>query len=242
MKNKRFDLAHYFELSFSVFPILQGLLVCYFLYQLLHEFSITALILFVSAVYILPLATFRLLTLIFPIREGAYHIGSYGVQGWVLALKIQMFLSFFSVFEKILQLIPGLFSVWLRCWGSSIGSNVIWTPDSKIFDRSLLQIGNNVLIGNMTVLSSHIIKYKNNSLFLYCRKIKIGNDTLVGGRTTICPGVVVGNRCQINGFTTVYPNVTVLDDTVFSNYKKNDTTTELISIKQKHGATICISE
>ena len=57
---------------------------------------------------------------------------------------------------------PGLYSQWLRLWGSRVGANVSWHYDVMIKDRAHLQIGDDAKIKPCTVLSSH--KIENNTV------------------------------------------------------------------------------
>ena len=50
-----------------------------------------------------------------------------------------------------LRLVPGLYSAWLRLWGSRVGRAVYWTPQVKITDRGLLKVGDGVVFGHRVV-------------------------------------------------------------------------------------------
>ncbi len=219
MTTKKIDWGHHFELNMSLFPIFQGTLVLLSLVLFILRPSLIASVVFIFSVYILPLIVSRIIGFFFPVREGRYPIGRYGVEGWVLQLKIQMFLANCSFFERALHLIPGLYSVWLRCWGSHIGRGVMWTPHVDILDRGLLDIGDGVLVGHKTILSCHAVFMENGEHLVYCKKMKIGTRTLIGGDSILGPGVQIGSDCQLNVSSRIYPNQIIPDGTNYDQRK-----------------------
>ena len=84
--------------------------------------------------------------------------------------------------EAILRLIPGVYSAWLRLWGSHVGKHVYWTPLIEITDRDLLDIGDRVIFGHRAACYNHVVKPKGEDLVLYTAKITIGSDVFVGRR------------------------------------------------------------
>lgn len=86
--------------------------------------------------------------------------------------------------------VPGLFSFWLRLWGSKIGKNVNWI-NANVTDRSGLIIGDNVFFGNSCYLSAHVAMILNNKFVLYFKNIKIGNNCFIGASTIFPPGTRV---------------------------------------------------
>ncbi|NET74012.1 MAG: acyl transferase, partial [Sphaerospermopsis sp. SIO1G2] len=125
---------------------------------------------------------------------------------WWGSHQIQVIYIAIPLLESILRLIPGMFSLWLKLWGSKIGKNVYWTPSLEIADRSLLEIGDNVVIGHRVSISSHVIKPKKENLMLYVKKVKIGNNVFVGGGSMIAPGVVINDGQFIQVNTILLPN------------------------------------
>lgn len=190
----------------SFFPtlilLLTGSTIVYFIYS--HNlFCILAILFFL---YGLPLLVFRLHEMIYPIKQKvSYLIGKKYIPWWG-SHQIQVIYIAIPVLESVLRLIPGVFSLWLRLWGSKIGKNVYWTPTLEIADRSLLEIGDNVVIGHRVAFSSHVIKPKKENLMLYVKKVKIGNNVFVGGGSMIAPGVVINDGQFIPVNKTLLPN------------------------------------
>ena len=53
----------------------------------------------------------------------------------------------FPVLEEILRLVPGLYSLWLRAWGSRIGKLTYWAPQTSYSIAGCLDIGDHVVFG-----------------------------------------------------------------------------------------------
>ena len=115
----------------------------------------------------------------------------------------------FSVLERTLRLVPGLYSAWLRLWGSRIGKKVNWTPECQLVDRGHLEIGDRAFIGNRTYLSAHALKKSGNRYFLFVERVSIGADTMVSYGANIGPGVEIGNRAHIGAGAALYPKTKV---------------------------------
>lgn len=147
-------------------------------------------------IYLLPLSLWCLIKIKYPIKKGFSEIGQKSVDGnpWVVAHRLQYLYITFSAIEKILILIPGAFSCWLRLWGSQIGKNIIWTPRIQIIDRTDIVIGDNTFIGDLSYLSSHFIVRKKDKLFLFYDSVKIGTRVLIGAHCHLGPGARIKDQ------------------------------------------------
>lgn len=145
----------------------------------------------VFVLYILPLLTYHLHNHFYPLTEGASLISGKFYCPWWGAHHIQLIYGVFPILEVILRLFPGLFSLWLRLWGSKIGKNVYWTPVVFIADRALLEIGDNVILGHGLSFTSHLINPRAKGLILYIRKIIIGENSFIGARASFGPGAII---------------------------------------------------
>ena len=215
------DWAHIFELSMSLYAPLQGILVFTVGITFIQAPTVVTFAILLSLIYLFPLLTSRFIARIVPVREGKYRIGRQGVEGWVLQLKVQMFLAAFPFFERVLHIVPGLFSLWLRSWGSQIGRGVIWTPHIDVLDRGLLQIEDGVLLGYKVILSSHLVFMKDGEHYVYCNRIKIGKSTLIGGVSILGPGVKIGEGCRINVSSIIYPDQIIPSGASYDERKIN---------------------
>jgi hypothetical protein len=214
MQNRKYDWAHAFELMMSFFAPLQGTMILVSSFIFFENPSVAAFCTVLFSAYLFPLLTSRLVNILCPPREGRYPIGV-GVEGWVVQLKIQMLLTTFPFFERVLHLLPGFYSLWLRAWGSHVGRGVMWTPHVNVLDRGLLHIEDGVLLGHLAILSSHAVYLKNDEHMVYCKRIHIGAGSLIGAASIIGPGANVGKGCRINVASHIYPDQIVNDGVLY---------------------------
>jgi hypothetical protein len=162
--------------------------------------------LLIAIIYLLPPVTFRVHQLFFPIRERASDLAERRYSPWWGAHQIQVIYIAIPQLEALLRLVPGLYSLWLRLWGSKVGRNVHWTPNVEITDRSMLIIGDRVVFGHKTKCLGHAIKPRGKSMMLYVRAIRIGNDVFIGAGSRIGPGVVIADGAYLPILTDLYVN------------------------------------
>ena len=156
--------------------------------------------------YLLPLAAFRCFGLFYPLKEGVSYLDGEDFSPWWAGHQIQSVFIGIPQLEVALKLVPGLFSLWLRAWGSKVGSSVYWTPRVEIVDRSLMDIGDRVIFGHKIECFAHTIKPKNGQLILYVRRIAIGSDVFLGAGTRIGPGVRIEAGVNVPILTDLFMN------------------------------------
>ncbi|MEH2265360.1 acyl transferase [Nostoc sp.] len=190
----------------SFFPsfilLLTGAAIIYLAYSP-NIFSILAVLL---SIYGLPVLVYRLHEWVYPVREGISYLLGEEYSPWWGSHQIQVIYIAIPVLEAVLRLIPGVFSCWLRLWGAKVGRDVYWTTRLEIADRSLLEIGDRVVIGHGVGIYSHIIKPRKQNLMLYVKKVQIGNNVFVGAGSNLAPGVVVADGSYLPAATKLYPN------------------------------------
>jgi hypothetical protein len=157
-------------------------------------------------IYLLPPFTLRVHGIFFPLREGLSRLSDPKYSHWWGAHQIQIIYIALPQLEALLRLVPGLYSAWLRLWGSRVGRRVYWTPNVEITDRSLLEIGDRVVFGHKCKLLGHAIKPKGDAVILYLRAIKIGRDVFIGAGSRIGPGAVISDGSYLPVLTDVYIN------------------------------------
>ncbi len=173
-----------------------------FLYiLLLGEFVFTinvdpllGITLILFTLYLLPILIFRIHNIFYPIKSEVIDLNIGKYIPWWGSYYFQRIYFDIPVLESILKSFPGLYSFWLRLWGSKIGKNIHWTPKGTITDRFLLEIGNNVVFGYETILTPHFITPINGIQSLLLEKIKIGSDSFIGGYSVIAPGCVIPEK------------------------------------------------
>jgi hypothetical protein len=139
-------------------------------------------------VYLLPVLCFRVHDAVWPLVEGRSRIDAPGYSPWWGGHQFQVMYSAFPALEAALRLVPGLYSAWLRLWGSRVGRRVYWTPLVEITDRSLLEIGDGVVFGHRVACYGHLIKRRGDGLVLYVRRIRIGAGAMLGAGSRLGPG------------------------------------------------------
>ncbi len=149
------------------------------------------------ATYLFPVMVFRLQNRWVPLEEGTTHFSDARYCPWWGAHQMQQVYSAVPFLEGILRIIPGVYSAWLRLWGSKIGKQVYWTPRIEIVDRSLLVIGDYVIFGHRAACSSHIIKQQDGNLILKVGKVRLGKSVLVGAGARLGPGTIVVDKITI---------------------------------------------
>lgn len=175
------------------FPGLHLLLIAAVTLQFLLTKNLLLLPVLLFCIYLLPLLTWRLLNWRYPLTEGRFFIGrkEKGTHPWLLAYKIQSLFITFSFFERVLILIPGAYSAWLRLWGSRIGRKVTWTPRVDIIDRTSLNISDFAFFGDRVYMSTHLIVRQKDRLMLIHKKISVGEKCLIGFSCQLGPGTVI---------------------------------------------------
>jgi len=101
-------------------------------------------------------------------------------------------------------MVPGLYSLWLRLWGSRVGRLVYWTAGVQITDRTHLEIGQRVLVGQWVRMSAHAVyKSSDGDSHLVLQTLQIGDGAIIGGQS------LLGPKADIAPHTTVKVNSVV---------------------------------
>jgi hypothetical protein len=194
----------------SLFPLVHGLGVLVGVGLCIREPSACSVGLALGLIYILPLLLFRLHRLVAPLREGISDLSDGDYSAWYGGHQLQLPFISFPVYERALRLVPGLFSLWLRLWGSKIGRGVYWTPHLALADRDLLEIGSSVVMGHQIGLSGHLISpTQDKKVILFVRKIQILKGAFVGAGVAMGPGVVVDEAVVVKAGTQLHPRTKV---------------------------------
>ena len=157
-----------------------------------------------AALYLLPVACFRAHNAFWPIVEGRSRLDTPEYCPWWSGHQFQIVYSAFPALEAALRLIPGAYSAWLRLWGSRIGHRVHWTPRVDITDRSLLEVGDDVVFGHLVACYAHVVMPRRDGVLLYVRRIRIGRGVLLGFACRLGPGVRVEDGVALESRTDVF--------------------------------------
>jgi acetyltransferase-like isoleucine patch superfamily enzyme len=182
----------------SVFPLVHVLLILGSIAGVFLRPGVLSCFAIPASVYVFPVVAFRLHNLLFPLKTGTRDLGKREYSSWWGGHQIQLLFLAVPPLEAVLTLVPGLFSLWLRAWGSKVGRHVYWTPQVQILDRSLLEVGSGVHFGHKVITSSHVVtRTKSGRLLLMVDRITIGDNAFIGAGTRIGPGVTVGEGAVV---------------------------------------------
>lgn len=143
--------------------------------------------------YLLPLIPGRILRETLRSTPAEIPVGSPAFLRWWACFQCQVLFLRFPVLEELLRLIPGLYSLWLRCWGSRIGKLTYWAPQTILLDRGFLQIGDQVVFGAGVRLNPHVMEEN-----LKLAPIRIGDGAMIGGYSLLTAGteIAAGERTR----------------------------------------------
>ena len=174
----------------TLFPLSQ-VVIAIALISMLPQFGVLFAVLWI---YLSGPFVWRLFALFFRFEFGKTQIGTkQATSVWMISYNLQLLYSVLPQLEKLLLLVPELYSAWLRLWGASIGRNVFWTPGVEVVDRPLITIGHQVVVGQKTYLSAHVIVKRNSKTFLFLRPISIGDTAIIGAFSVLSAGALVGS-------------------------------------------------
>lgn len=204
----------------SFFPAVVMLVGCLSFLWICNSPGFFSVATFLFSLYGFPLLIHKIHCHFYPIKEGISYLKGQEYSPWWGSHQIQSIYITFGALESALRLIPGAFSFWLRLWGAKVGKNVYWTPTLEIADRSLIEIGDNVVFGQNCGILSHVIKPKKQDLMLYVKRVKIGSNVFIGAGSYLGPGVVIEDENFIVADSKLYPNTAI-------NNKLESTITEV---------------
>lgn len=151
--------------------------------------------------YLLPLMTWRILDLCYPLKEGTSYIAGKSYSPWLSSYRIQEIYIKLPFLERVIMLVPFLYNVWLRLWGSKIGKRVLFAPNITVIDRAGLEIGDNVYIGDQCYFSCHLVLEKDKKFLCTYKKIRIGENSFIGAFSKFAPGAKVVDRSRVRAFS-----------------------------------------
>lgn len=189
----------------SLFPlgVVAGAIAC--LVWLASAPSLAPVAALLAVLYLVPLIAFRIHQLVAPLRAGGSRLDGKTYVPWWGGHQMQLLYIAVPQLEALLRMVPGLYSLWLRGWGSRVGRRVHWTPLVEVTDRSLLEVGDGVVFGHRVVVFGHVIRHGKENMLLYVRPVRIGDGVFIGAGSAIGPGAVIGAGARLDAETRVYP-------------------------------------
>ncbi|HOY10162.1 MAG TPA: DapH/DapD/GlmU-related protein [Candidatus Omnitrophota bacterium] len=137
---------------------------------------------------ILLVGTFRTLFRL-RLQEGNYPLFSWQALQWAFVSSLYLMINF--TFIDFILLTP-FANLLFRLLGAKLGRNVQF--NSKfVFDATLLEIGDNTVVGGGAIIIGHIVERG----LLRLKKVKIGRNVTIGSHATIMPGCEIGDGAII---------------------------------------------
>lgn len=159
-----------------------------------------------AVLYLAPPLVCRFAGFVMPMPDGTFEVGSRELLRWWFYAQWQVIFNRFPMLEEALRMVPGLYSQWLRLWGARIGSLVYWSSGVTVLDRSCLEVGDRVVFGAGVVVSPHnLAADESRRLKLLISPVRVGSDTMIGGRAVLSPGVRIGSEETLPAFQRLAP-------------------------------------
>jgi hypothetical protein len=135
------------------------------------------------------------------LKEGNHAMFSMQAVKWAFVSTMYLLINF--TFMDFVLLTP-FANLLLRLLGAKLGKNV--QINSKfIFDATLLEIGDNTVIGGGAIVIGHIVERG----ILKLKKVKIGANVTIGSHSTIMPGCEIGDNAIIGAGAVLLKNAKV---------------------------------
>jgi len=135
------------------------------------------------------------------LKEGNHKIFSFEALKWAFASSLYLVINF--TFIDFILLTP-FANLLQRLLGARLGKNV--QINSKfIFDATLLEIGDNTVVGGGAIIIGHVVERG----ILKLKKVKIGKNVTIGSHATIMPGCEIGDNSIIGAGAVLLKNTRV---------------------------------
>lgn len=158
----------------------------------------------VLSVFVVLYAVPPLLHRALSLKPGLFDLKQPKFNAWWASHQLQQLYIAVPALEALLRVVPGLYSAWLRLWGSRVGRRVYWTPRMEVLDRGLLEVGDGVVFGHKVELYGHTVMPKDERLLLYVDRVTVGAGAFVGAGSRLAPGVVVEEGALVPILTDLY--------------------------------------
>jgi acetyltransferase-like isoleucine patch superfamily enzyme len=108
--------------------------------------------------------------------------------------KYSLFFMLYRPSLKLIGILPllPLRIRFLKLCGLKMGKSSVLTGSELIHDPYLVEIGEQTLIGGWSQITAHLGEKK-----LWVKKVKIGNNCLIGGKSFIMPGVIIEDNVTV---------------------------------------------
>lgn len=188
----------------SLFPLFYLSMVTIAFINMFDSFEILDFIALIFVIYLFPLICHRIHFFFFPFSDGYWVLSEKKYNPWWASHMFQFPFIACPWIESLIHFVPGLYSCWLRAWGSKIGKRVYWTPRIEIVDRGLMEVGDGAIFGHISAMSCHMVAEIEGKPCLVIKKIIIGEKAFIGADSQLGPGVVIAPRTKLKPKSRLY--------------------------------------
>ncbi|MBF0387812.1 MAG: hypothetical protein HQL20_08155 [Candidatus Omnitrophica bacterium] len=168
---------------------------------------------FIFGLTLMFLVGFLNMALHLRLKEGAFGFKDGEMFKWFfLNALVQAVKAFFMDF----MLLTPFANLFYRMMGARLGMNV-QINSRNVADLSLLEVGENTVIGGNATVICHLFERKG----LKLKKVKIGANVIVGLNSVIMPGVEIGDQSIVAPGVIVPKNTIIPPRTVFSGVERH---------------------
>lgn len=141
------------------------------------------------------------------LKEGGYRLASLGMLRWYISNALQFLV--WTTFGGFLLMTP-FAALFYRLMGAKLGLNV--QINSKFCsDLSLLEIGDNVVIGGHATVIAHSFEPRG----LILQRVRIGRNAIIGLNAIVLPGVEIGERAVVGAGVCVPKGTNIPPGTIY---------------------------
>lgn len=188
----------------SLFPLFYLCIVLMWIWKMFQNFTVYDPFILTGIIYLLPLILYRIHFVFFPFTDGYWVLSEKKYNPWWASHMFQYPFIALPWLESLIHFVPGLYSIWLRAWGSKIGKAVFWTPRVEVIDRGLIEVGDYAIFGHISALCSHMVADIDGKPALVIKTIKIGDKAFIGADSQLGPGATVPSRTKLKPKTRLY--------------------------------------
>lgn len=147
------------------------------------------------------------------VKEGEYPLASLGMLRWYVSNALQFLV--WATFGDFLLMTP-FAALFYRLMGAKLGLNV--QINSKFCaDLSLLEIGDNVVIGGHATVIAHSFEPRG----LILKRVRIGCGAIIGLNAIVLPGVEIGERAVVGAGVFVPKDTKIEPGAVYLGPQRN---------------------
>lgn len=152
------------------------------------------------------------------LKEGEYSLASLGMLQWYVSNALQFLV--WTTFGDFLLMTP-FAALFYRLMGAKLGLNV--QINSKFCaDLSLLEIGDNAVIGGHATVIAHSFEPRG----LILRRVRIGRGAIIGLNAIVLPGADIGDRAVVGAGVVVPKDTKIPPKTIYLGPTHASQTTE----------------